>query len=98
MFYQKKPIKVEAKQFDGTYKSACEIALWAGHNDTGRISKPKIYLGHYSEELNTCAVLEIETLEGTVRCTPGNWVVKGIENEMWPIKDIIFRKTYEEVK
>lgn len=97
MYYRKKPILVEARQFDGTYKSGSEISEWAGTYKQGGVVKQKVYLGHYSKDLNTCAVLEIETLEGSVICTPGNWVVKGVENEVWPIKNSIFEKTYEVV-
>jgi hypothetical protein len=41
--------------------------------------------------------LEIGTLEGTMIAHPGDWVVCGIQNELYPVRDDIFRATYEEV-
>jgi hypothetical protein len=38
---------------------------------------------------------EIKTLEGTMRCDPGNWIIKGVHGEFYPCKDDIFRATYE---
>lgn len=39
--------------------------------------------------------LEIHTLEGIMRGEPGDWIIKGVKDELYPIKDEIFRKTYE---
>lgn len=40
----------------------------------------------------------IETLNGSVPITDGEWVVTGVENEKYPCKDTIFHKTYEPIK
>ena len=42
--------------------------------------------------------LSIDTLEGKHEVTEGDWIVRGIENETYPVKPAIFNKTYEEVK
>ena len=39
----------------------------------------------------------IETLEGTMTASPGDWVITGVMGEEYPCKDEIFRKTYEPV-
>ena len=39
--------------------------------------------------------LFITTLEGTVTAEIGDWILKGIEGELYPCKDSIFTKTYE---
>jgi hypothetical protein len=39
----------------------------------------------------------IETLEGSMKASPGDWIIKGVEGEMYPCKPSIFRQTYEEV-
>ena len=41
--------------------------------------------------------LEIVTLEGVMRISPGDYVIKGIRGEFYPCKPDIFKKTYEEV-
>ena len=40
---------------------------------------------------------EVETLEGTMRGNPGDWLIEGIQGELYPCNDDIFRATYEEV-
>lgn len=39
----------------------------------------------------------IETLEGTMRVNPGDWVICGVNGELYPCKDDIFKKTYDKV-
>jgi len=38
---------------------------------------------------------EVQTLEGTMRAQPGDWIITGVEGEKYPCADRIFRKTYE---
>lgn len=40
--------------------------------------------------------LFIETLEGTMRCDPGDYIIKGVAGEFYPCKPDIFHATYEE--
>jgi len=37
----------------------------------------------------------ITTLEGEMRADPGDWVVRGIKGELYPIKEHIFHFLYE---
>ena len=39
----------------------------------------------------------IDTLEGTMTVSPGDWIIKGIAGEYYPCKPDIFEATYEEV-
>lgn len=39
----------------------------------------------------------ITTLEGDMAAHPGDWIIKGVAGEFYPIKDSIFRETYNEV-
>lgn len=39
----------------------------------------------------------IETLEGDLTVSPGDWVIRGVKDEFYPCKDDIFRATYEAV-
>jgi len=41
---------------------------------------------------------EVETLEGIMKGQPGDWLMVGINGEMYPIADEIFKKTYDLVK
>lgn len=42
--------------------------------------------------------LMIRTLEGDMRVSYGDWVIKGVNGEFYPCKPDIFAKTYEEVE
>lgn len=39
----------------------------------------------------------IETLEGDMQASPGDWLIKGVRGELYPCKDDIFRQAYEPV-
>jgi hypothetical protein len=39
--------------------------------------------------------IKIETLEGVMTAQSGDWIIKGVQGEFYPIKDPIFRETYE---
>lgn len=37
----------------------------------------------------------IDTLEGRMRVSPGDWIITGVNGEKYPCKPDIFDKTYE---
>jgi hypothetical protein len=39
--------------------------------------------------------LRIATLEGDHECRLGDWIVKGVQGEFYPVKPDIFEETYE---
>jgi len=39
--------------------------------------------------------LEIETLEGPVKCKAGDAIITGVQGERWPIERLRFQATYE---
>jgi hypothetical protein len=41
--------------------------------------------------------LVIYTLEGAMRCSLGDWLIRGIQGELYPCKPDIFEQTYEAV-
>lgn len=43
-------------------------------------------------------VIKIETLEGVMKASVGDYIIKGVNGEFYPCKPDIFNKTYEEVK
>ena len=42
--------------------------------------------------------ININTLEGNMKADIGDYIVKGIKGEVYPVKPDIFEKTYEEAK
>lgn len=41
--------------------------------------------------------LTIETLEGDMTVSPGDFVIRGVQGEFYPCKPDIFAKSYEEI-
>lgn len=41
--------------------------------------------------------LIVATLEGPLRASQNDWIIKGVNGEFYPCKPDIFEKTYEEV-
>ncbi len=87
--FRKKPVDVEARQFTDR-QSARDIIDWAFKYGTD-IEWVK------GNGVQSEPYLVIHTLEGKVRAVVGSWVVRGNENEFWPIKESIFANTYERV-
>lgn len=50
--------------------------------------------GKYETETAWC---EIKTLEGTMVACAGDYIIRGVNGEIYPCKADIFHKTYEEV-
>ena len=42
--------------------------------------------------------LRVTTLEGDLFAAPGDWIIKGVAGEFYPIKEDIFRATYDPVE
>lgn len=40
-------------------------------------------------------VIEIDTLEGTMKCYGDDYIIQGIDGELYPCRRDIFLKTYE---
>lgn len=41
--------------------------------------------------------MDIETLEGTMHASVGDWIITGVNGEKYPCKPDVFEKTYEPV-
>lgn len=47
------------------------------------------------EAYQTDKELIIDTLEGQLKASPGDWIITGIQGEQYPCKPEIFELTYE---
>jgi hypothetical protein len=80
MKFRKKPVVIEAVQWTGTVSDEL-LALFGYTPIMSKSSDPDaIYVG---------------TLEGEMRASPGDWIIKGIKGELYPCKPDIFAATYE---
>jgi hypothetical protein len=84
MRFRKKLVVIEAIQYKDTLeKTLKEI------KDFCKTSKYLGSEGHY--------YLIIPTLEGKMRASKGDWIIKGVKGEFYPCKPDIFEATYEPV-
>jgi len=88
MKYRKKPVVIEAIQFNG--ENADEIIVWA-HQGLSPQAQAKIIK-------NLGNTLKILTLEGDHLCIEGDFVIKGVKGEFYPCKPDIFEQTYDKVE
>ncbi|TNE62196.1 MAG: hypothetical protein EP341_00345 [Sphingomonadales bacterium] len=95
MKYRKKPVVIEAfqmtkeRRLDNSDWPAWLGAAWNGNRDeTGTIQRADM-----SAELPD--QLEIVTLEGNHIVSWDDWIIKGVQGELYPCKPEIFAATYE---
>jgi hypothetical protein len=85
MKFRKKPVVIEAWKWQPDDKGKNELGWpieWG--------SKPHKWLVSAID-----LTLFIPTLEGEMKATNGDWIIKGIKGEFYPCKPDIFEATYE---
>ena len=87
MKYRKKPVDIEAVQFkDDTPDTIIKLQRFMGGElivDYNDPGNPKV---------------KIETLEGTMYGSIGDYIIKGVQGELYPCKPDIFEATYDKVE
>lgn len=79
--YRKKPVVIEAEQWIlGQIGPSKVIELLQKTPVNYRFDKDNLY---------------IETLEGEMKASSGDFIIRGINGECYPCKPDIFEKTYE---
>jgi len=81
--FRKKPVVIDAIQLtQENFKGLIDIAF----TDSNLKSIGNDEVGFY---------VLIETLEGNMKARWNDWIIKGINGELYPCKPDIFEKTYE---
>lgn len=88
MKYRKKPVVIEAEQFDGICERP-DLELHMGDWDFDWDCKECGQKAHRHGK--------VKTLEGWHIACPGDWIITGIKGEHYPCKPDIFAATYEPV-
>lgn len=91
--FRKKPVEIEAIQWDGTRTRLYEICDWA--------TTERLFVASQEDDnifLEDGWRLSIMTLEGAMAASVGDWIVKGVQGECYPVKPDIFEATYEPVE
>ena len=81
MKFRKRPVVIDAIQFEGGKESSEEIK---------KFCFPSRATWHYSHD-----TLSIETLEGWSTASKGDWIIRGVKGEYYPCKPDVFEITYE---
>jgi hypothetical protein len=94
--FRKRPVVIDAMLFDGTVASAGAIARWANASDEaeGHDDATVSYLTNASEP-DTAFDMVIQTLEGGMSASVGDWIIRGVKGEFYACKPDIFAMTYE---
>jgi hypothetical protein len=82
--FRKRPVVIEAMQWQGTEASQRAIVNWSG--------------GIVSGWFDSTYYLVIRSLEGEMRADVGDWIIRGVQGEFHPCKPDIFAATYEAVQ
>ena len=89
MKYRKKPVVIEAMQFN--YPLVSELLAWMG------------FAAGAIQQVGGVFELDVLTLEDGADsrakhvATNGDWIIKGVQGEFYPCKPDIFEATYEPV-
>jgi len=80
--FRKKPVVIEAVQFNGSKASCNEVQRFVGR------TCELVSVGAGWNVL-------ISTLEGDMLANAEDWIIKGVKGEFYPCKSDIFLATYE---
>ena len=93
--YIKKPVQIEAIQLkEDNIIEVFDFLDGANYKET----KSAEELEDFSKAMLEQCYIEIETLEGLMKASFGDYIIKGIKGEFYPCKPDIFIATYEEVR
>ena len=87
MFFRKKPVVIEAEQFTGD--NGFDLNKWS---NGAVVASPVLEPG---DDNPSGRYVQIATLEGTMIGNVGDWIVRGVHGEFYPIKPDIFAETYD---
>lgn len=90
--YRKLPVVIEAVQWSGF--NGVEIKDFAGDCVEFNMIRDSDAENHIPPQFE----LFINTLEGKMEASLGDYIIKGVNNEFYACKPDVFFKTYEEVE
>lgn len=92
MKFRKKPVVIDAFQFT---QEMAESKLFDGVDLPEPIIVARANF-HPIERAIYSSKFVIETLEGQMEVSIGDWVIRGVKGEFYPCKPDIFEATYEQ--
>lgn len=111
--YRKKPVEIEAMRLIGSAGDTLQVGHWMEINGhpwlIGDATRPETL--RYPDQAEdddskpnkglyidpATGDFMIRTLEGDMRATYGDYIIRGVAGEFYPCKPDIFEQTYEEI-
>lgn len=93
--YRKKPVVIEAIQFLYTKERIQEIRDWAGAA-IGHTTKARCIEAKGEMQIGTLEDGKVLTVKHIA--TEGDFIIKGVQGELYACKPDIFEQTYEEIQ
>ena len=91
--YRKKPVEIEAEQFIWKKQHPLLGSSEPSNIPNGVIKKQ--FIDHQDHQ--SYYKYGIETLEGFMECSDGDWIITGVQGEKYPCKPDIFELTYDKI-
>jgi len=88
MKFRKKPVVIEAVQFNGNTNKG-EIEKFVGKELKAELESETAYVAGVAPPIFS---LLIETLEGNMKVSSGDWVIKEVHGEYYPCKPDILKR------
>jgi hypothetical protein len=85
--YQKNPLQIRAVRWSGQESDFNKLPDWA--IDDCLLGSEPVDDGQYT--------LAIQTPEGTLTVSPGDFIIQGVQGEVYPCDPQVFAQTYEYV-
>lgn len=97
--FRKKPVVIEAVQLRwDTWQEMCEFA-GVGKPEDGKPHGTYVDKDGNATDADSGTIgLHIPTLEGLMLARQNDWVIRGVEGELYACKPAIFAATYEAVE
>lgn len=84
--YRKKPVEIEAINWTGD--NIADVMAFMSPQEPGYVGK---------QFSNADDLIAIDTLEGRMIANKGDWIIRGVKDELYPCKPDIFEATYDAV-
>lgn len=92
--YTKLPVTVEAIQWNG--KNLKEVTSFISGKPVDLSEYAAVFAWERYENIISDKGLTINTLEGDMKASIDDYIIKGVNGEFYPCKPDIFNKTYQE--
>ena len=101
--FRKRPVVIEARQLAGATSDVHGVYQWIESHTSGSFEPLAVLGGDVPAPKSGVSIdpgtgeLLIATLEGVMRASIGDWIIRGVAGEFYPCKSDIFEATYERV-